>query len=498
MNLKSLLFSNTSARQTVVKNTFWLFAGELIGRLIRFTIVIYSARLLGAAEYGVFSYVLTIAAFVTIFSDIGISAILTRETSKNPENRQRYISAALALKGILILLNVGVVLIAVPLFTSVAGAAPLLPMVVFIFLFDSLREFGFGLNRALEQMQREAIIKIVMNIAIAALGFAALWLEISARSLAISYAIGSGIGFLLTAWTLRRYILPALRSIDLSLMWPIFKQAWPIGLLGLLGAIMINTDMVMLGWWKSPVELGYYAAAQKIILLLYIIPSLIASATFPAFSRLAKVNNARFATILEQSIAAVLLIALPIVAGGLAIAGPVVHLLFGDGYAPATATFAILLATMLIVFPSTLLSNALFAYNEQKRFMYFVSFGAISNAFFNWLLIPHYGIEGAAVATIGSQIITNIFVWRTMYRTNPFNVLPRLPRIIFASFAIAGTAYLLEMAGLPTIGTIIISTIVYGALLWILKEPILHDIKNIVINRLESDAVNPQTPTTIS
>jgi O-antigen/teichoic acid export membrane protein len=483
MNLKSLLFSNTGARQTVVKNTFWLFAGELVGRLIRFAIVIYSARLLGAAEYGVFSYVLTIAAFVTIFSDIGISAILTRETSKNPENRQRYISASLALKGILILLNIAVVLIAVPLFTNVAGAAPLLPMVVFIFLFDSLREFGFGLNRALEQMQREAIIKIVMNLAISILGFAALWLEVSARSLAISYAIGSGIGFILTAWTLRSYLLPALRSVDVSLMWPIFKQAWPIGLLGLLGAIMINTDMVMLGWWEAPVQLGYYAAAQKIILLLYIIPSLIASATFPAFSRLARVNNERFRLILEQSITAVLLIALPIVTGGLVLAGQLMHLLFGDGYTPATGTFAILLATILIVYPSTLLSNALFAYDEQKRFMYFVSFGALSNAFFNWLLIPRFGIEGAAVATIGSQIITNIFVWRTMRQTNKFSILNRLPRIVASSILMAGVAYVLQNAGLPLIATVIISMGVYTGVLWLLKEPILHDIKKIVTNR---------------
>jgi len=477
MNLKSLLFSNTSARQTVVKNTFWLFAGELIGRVIRFAIVIYSARLLGAAEYGVFSYVLTIAAFVTIFSDIGISAILTRETSRNPENRQRYISASLALKGILILINIAIVLIAVPLFANVAGATALLPMVVFIFLFDSLREFGFGLNRALEQMQREAIIKIVMNLAIAILGFAALWLEVSARSLAISYAIGSGIGFLLTAWTLRNYVLPALRSIDFSLMWPIFKQAWPIGLLGLLGAIMINTDMVMLGWWVTPVELGYYAAAQKIILLLYIIPALISSATFPVFSRLAKVNNERFRLVLEQSLAAVQLIALPIVAGGLVLATPIMHLLFGDGYLPATSAFTILLATILIVFPSTLLSNALFAYDQQKLFMYFVGFGALSNALFNWLLIPRFGIEGAAIATIGSQLITNFFVWRTMHKTNNFSLLNRLHVIIFSSAAVAVVAYLCNRADLPVLATIFIGAVTYLGLLWLLKEPLLSDIR---------------------
>lgn len=486
MNLKSLLFFNTSARQTVVKNTFWLFAGEAIGRAIRFAIVIYSARLLGAAEYGVFSYVLTIAAFVTIFSDIGISAILTRETSKNPDARERYVGAALALKGILIIINIGVVMIAVPLFTTTPGVLPLLPMVLFIFLFDSLREFGFGLNRALEQMQREALIKIVMNVAIAGLGFAALWLDVSARSLAISYAIGSGIGCILTVWVLRQYIIPALRTIRYSLMWPIFKQAWPIGLLGLLGAIMINTDMIMLGWWEAPVELGYYAAAQKMILLLYVIPALIASATFPAFSRLAKVNNSRFRLVLEQTLAGVQLIALPIAIGGLILAAPLMYLLFGGGYTPATTTFTILLATILIVFPSTLLSNALFAYNEQKRFLYFVGFGALSNALFNWLLIPHYGIEGAAIATLGSQLITVFFVGRTMHKINAFAVLPRLLRGAIAAIIMGVITYYSNYLGIPILVTICISIGLYIGLLWILKEPLLRDIRTIMTSTTSS------------
>ncbi|PIY59464.1 flippase, partial [Candidatus Wolfebacteria bacterium CG_4_10_14_0_8_um_filter_37_11] len=47
-------------------------------RLIRAAIIIYAARVLGAAEYGIFSYVLSFAGFFTIFADLGVSPLMTR------------------------------------------------------------------------------------------------------------------------------------------------------------------------------------------------------------------------------------------------------------------------------------------------------------------------------------------------------------------------------------------------------------------------------------
>ncbi|MEK7590294.1 MAG: oligosaccharide flippase family protein, partial [Patescibacteria group bacterium] len=78
LKIKNWLFSNQTISQTIAKNTFWLFSGQMIGRLLRAAIVIYAARVLGAASWGAFSYALGIAAFLTIFSDIGINALITK------------------------------------------------------------------------------------------------------------------------------------------------------------------------------------------------------------------------------------------------------------------------------------------------------------------------------------------------------------------------------------------------------------------------------------
>ena len=96
--LKSLLFENKGLRQTITKNVFWLSISQFGSRLIRAVIIIYAARALGTAEYGVFSYLLGLAGFFTIFGDIGINQIITREMAKKPERQSIYFSTAFWMK----------------------------------------------------------------------------------------------------------------------------------------------------------------------------------------------------------------------------------------------------------------------------------------------------------------------------------------------------------------------------------------------------------------
>ena len=63
--------------------------GQIGGRLLRSIVIIYAARILGAGEWGVFSYAITFVAFITSFTDIGINPILTRETARKIDSHQK-------------------------------------------------------------------------------------------------------------------------------------------------------------------------------------------------------------------------------------------------------------------------------------------------------------------------------------------------------------------------------------------------------------------------
>lgn len=458
----------------LLKNTAWLFLGELIGRLIRFWLVIYAARVLGAEEYGIFSYILSIAAFATILSDIGLSALMTRETSRAPELRQQYFNALCAVKVILIAItSIGIALF-VRYGTGIEALTPFIVIIISMFGFDSLREFGFGVQRGLEQMKREGLTKIFMNLLITIFGFVALEMSSSVYALSIGYAFGAGIGCVLTVILLRNFFRHITDGINWKLIIPLIKLAWPIGLLQLLGAIMINTDMVMLGWWQDAASLGYYGAAQKVILLLYILPSIIASGIFPRFAQLAHHSNEEFRSLFERSIIACELLALPLALGGALLAPQIIELLFGAAYLPASLALALLMITLVIVFPSTIFSNALFAYNKQKTFIWFVMIGAGLNIAMNWILIPNFGIEGAAVATIISQVVANALIWRTMSKTNNYQILSRLTPGLIAGVVMSSICLVTTRMNLPILLIILLSAVSYGATLILLKEPITY------------------------
>ena len=192
--IASFLFRNQSTRQTVAKNVFWLTAGQIGSRVFRAFIIIYAARVLGAAEYGVFSYVLGLAGFFTVFADIGVNAILTREAAKRPEEASYYFATTFWIKIILLIITAGLVIFVAPYFSKIEAARVLLPFVALLTIFDGLRELANAFFRAREKMELEALTTTATNVAITLLGFAILYLDQSAQSLAITYALSAGVG----------------------------------------------------------------------------------------------------------------------------------------------------------------------------------------------------------------------------------------------------------------------------------------------------------------
>lgn len=473
---RNFFLSNTSPSQTVLKNTTWLFTGEVVGRVIRFILVVYSARILGAGEYGIFSYALSLAALLTLLADFGIAPMLTREAAKHKELRETYFSTSFVIKIVLLLVTILLTILVVPSITKLGAISSLMPMILLLFIFDSLREFAFGMNRALENMEHEAMVKVFLNVVVVGLGFFVLYTSPAATELLWAYVAGAALALLVTIGILWRYVVRIFSAVNWGLIPKIIVTAWPIGLLQVLGALMLNTDMIMLGWWESEVNIGLYAGANKIILLLYVLPNLVAAAAFPMFSRLAQNAKERFHLVFEKIVAGTFLLSLPIAVGGLVTAPALIDFLYQSEYAGSVTTLIILLPTLLIVFPSTVFSNALFAFNEQRRFIWFVVLGVVSNIIFNIILIPRYSIEGVAIATLGSQLLTNFFVWRAMQKVAPFSIFPHLGKMGAAAVAMGAVVFLVSSLDWPFLLVVLVGALVYAGMLLVLREPLLTEV----------------------
>ncbi len=473
--IKSFLFENKHASQTVAKNTFWLGIGTVLSRVIKALIIIYAARLLGTEKYGIFSYALSLAAMFSVFADIGIGSVLTREASRNSENLEKNIGTSLVIKLTLTAFSFALVAFVSPFFSSISGATILMPVVAFLIAFDSLRDFTFSITRAKERMEIEAAIGMTTGIAVTILGFVAIRISPTPFSLMVGYVSGSAIGFFLAFYLLRNYVKDFWKSFDMTLAKRLLKEAMPLALMGILGALTINTDTVMVGWFNGAVDVGLYAAAQRPVLLIYSVTTLLSASVFPLITKLAGKNDERVKSILERMVTLSLLIAIPIFMGGVVLAKSIVLLLFGVEYLSTTTTFATLLFTIILLFPATIILNTIFSYGKQKVMLYSMILGGVSNVILDLLLIPKFGILGSAVATVISQSMAYGWAWIEMKKINNFYTLRHIKKIVLSSLIMGLFAYVLDRSGANIILNIILSSSVYFAILFVLKEKILGD-----------------------
>jgi len=479
---KSLLLENRGTRQTIVKNVFWLSFGNIMSRVIRAGVIIYAARVLGAADYGVFSYALSLAAFFTVFGDIGLNAVLTREVAQHPEERLTYFATSFWMKLVLLAGIALVIIFVAPALSNIDAVRPLIPLIALLTFFDSFREFGNSFLRARERMEREAFVNITTNIVITGVGIGTLLFAVGVEPITIAYVVSTGVGALIGGFVLRDELRAIFTHVKVALMKPLIMASIPMALIGLLGAFMLNTDMVMLAWWRPAAELGFYAAAQKIILVLYILPGIVGAAVFPAVSRLVSsdADRAKAGRLAERAMATLYFLAVPLAAGGIVLAEPIISFVFGAEYLPAAGAFRILCATLLIVFPGTLLGNLVLAYNRQKEVVWFVAAGGIGNILFNALLIPPFGIVGCSIATIIAQLVDNGAMWRFVKKASNFRTLTHLKKIVPAGLLMAAVAFGLNALHLHVLLTIALSGIIYLGALAIFKENVIEQVKGLL------------------
>lgn len=464
-------------RSHVVKNTIWLTIGEVVGRLLRIVLIFYSARVLGAAEWGVSSYLLSWGVLFTIATDWGLSSIVTRELVHAPERRAENLSTFFFVKLGLLAVAALVIILIVPAIGALPLSRTLMVSLALLVFFDSMRLITTTINKARETMHREALSNIFTQSAILVIGFTILRAHASAEALNIAYAAGSALGTLYAFFLVRDYLPGLLTSFKRPLVRQLIKDAVPIAIVGLLGSLMLNTDIVMLGWMRTAAEIGYYSATQKIIFTLYVFPTLIASAAFPAMARFVK-NKSGFKAFFESVLKHSLMIALPVTVGGVIIAPAIIELFYGNAYLPATASFIILLLTVPIAFTTGIIVNALIAHNSQKHFLAYATIGLTCNIILNFTLIPIWGINGAALATLITETITGIFIWRKLNALTGFAVPHGLAKTFIACIIMGSATYGATTLQFPVLLTIGIAILCYAGTLYAEREPAFMSLTN--------------------
>lgn len=477
--IKSFLLENKTARQTVAKNTFWLFFGEIGGRILKLAVVVFATRMLGVENWGMFSYALAFVSLFYVFGDIGINIFITREMSKGGTDKYRYLSATFALKIILLTLSFFTSIILVSHFKTITLDLKIITILALLNFSDSVREFAFSINRALEKMEREALIKILMNIIIAVLGIILLMRKADPLSLTIAYTTGSIIASIIAILTISSEIKHINWKFSPRTIKTILNFSWPFIAITLFSTVIFNIDSIMLGQMKSVADVGFYVAALRVFQFLAIIPIFIAVSLFPIMSK-SEADTETSGRIFEKSMILMLAIGFPVAISGILFGQEIIALIFGTAYIQAGVLFGILMVAIFADFPNTILSNVIFAKNLQRGFILIMAMGTIVNIILNIFLIPRYGAIGAAISTVIARLLIMAISWKKLKKIFTFSIIPRISKIILSTIAMTIIILLFNTIGIYFMITILIAMTGYVLMLYILREPTLIEILSIV------------------
>lgn len=476
--IKAFLFENRNTRQTITKNIFWLSLNQIGSRFFRAIIIIYAARVLGATEYGIFAYVLGVIGVFTLFTDIGVNSILTRSVASHPDKRDQYLSTSFWIKMGLLFITALLLIFVAPHFSKIGKATVLFPIMVLIVTFDNIGEFINSFLRGMEKMELEAFISVIENVIFMVAGFIFIAISPTSKSLIFSYLASMGFAALLAIFIIRDRIVKVFHYfINKKLAYEIINAAWPFALFGVIGIFLLNTDIIMLGWMRTSGEIGYYSAGQRIIGILYVLPSIFLGSIFPALSRFVQQNKKEKERELnEKSMALIFAFSLPLVVGGIVLAPSIIQLIYGQNYLPAVPAFRILLASIFFAFPGSLLANLVLAHNQQKKMIVYLAVAAIGNIVVNFFLIPVWGNVGSALATLINQAIYVIPIWWQIKKVTNFKTFYHIKKIIMATIIMGIFSLFFNYLKVNVILSVIASGGIYFWLLFLFKEKILEEI----------------------
>lgn len=361
----------------------------------------WTARALGPDAFGILGFGTSMLAYAALFVNLGLSTYAVREIARDRDRARELAEQVLTLRVLLALLVGG-------LYALVVLTLDKPWLVKAVLLVQAVQLLGNALVLDFVYQATERMGVIAVREIGTALGImvAMLTLVRGPGDVVIAAAIAGGSFAVNAALMLVRYRrdFGGLRPrADLAAWRAILTAAAPMAVSVFAWAIFSHLDLVMLGFLVPQAEVGWYAAAVKLLVLALTAGNIVMSAFMPQLAA-AYGDTERMRERMRDYATTMLSVGALVSAGGIALAPAILGTIFGPAYAPAADALRLLMVSVAVVHVNMVLGNPLLVWHRQTAYMTAILTGGAVNAALNAVLIPRWGIEGAAVATVVAEL----------------------------------------------------------------------------------------------
>lgn len=392
-----------------VQNASWLIGGRLVHMLLSFAIGLLTARYLGPDNYGLINYASAFATFFSSFCTLGINSVIVKNFIDHPSQEGETIGTALVLRLISSLLSLCTI---VGIVRVVDGNEPITLLVValycislFFHIFDT---FNYWFQAKI-QSKYYAIATLISYIIASGYRLVLLMLGKGVQWFALSNSVDYCIVAFLLFFFYKRSHGPRL-SFSFKKARELLSVSRSYILSGLMIAIYGATDKLMLKQMLDESAVGYYALALSISTMWTFVLSAIIDSLKPSIMRYHNENKDLYERTNRKLYAVVFYVSL-LASICIVVSAPLfIRIVYGEKYLPAIEPLRIVVWYVAFSYLGVARDIWIVCERKQKHLKYLYIGSAVLNIILNAVLIPFWGVNGAAVASLLTQFST-IFVF---------------------------------------------------------------------------------------
>lgn len=396
----------------------WKTFGELLTRILSLGFFFVLARVLGDTYFGLYSWPLALAGFLSVILDPGSHSLLIREVARSPEQQTRILQNTLVLRGLASFAFLGLILLILPLnqLYQVYDEAPLALLAASLIMIGQswLDTWSAWLN-AHQEFKQEARIRFVLKVFVLIPPLICLWYKPSILCLLWSSALAHLLCLPLFVWSIRRHLHPGL-AVSRSEIHSYWRQGLGFWMANISWILYLKLDLVMLPLLgRSPDELAWYQVAIRFYEIVCLGGYLLSMTLFPRLSALADQKQA-FEQLTRQSLKLTSLAGC-LAAVSAAVLSFVLPMALGSNYAPVVSLCHWLCWSIPLVYLNLVLFNVLGAQHQQQKTAYATTLCLLFNGLCNLYAIPRWGAQGAAISTLLADSILCLSLLFFLHRT---------------------------------------------------------------------------------
>lgn len=388
----------------VFRNTAILAVAEVFIKILSFVWIIFLARTLSVELFGRYNFVNSFVALFSFLPDLGIGLIVIRDIAKHKEKASEYLGVSFVLNTALALFTLVVILISASVVGYREEVSALLLLASLTLVFSTIRSVAVFFFDGTERMHVSATLNSINTVLLLLGGFLGYMLVQSLLGVFKGMLVGTIVSMCISWFILQRYTWPRI-EINKNLMKHFLFEGLPLGVAAFSALIYSKIDSVLLAHLLGERAVGIYNSATPFVFaLIQLLNVPFVVAVYPALSRLSAISTDRFRKAIWKSLTVIALWSFP-AAVLIAFLSPALPLIFGQKYASAIEILTVLIFFVPFASLSALLYKVLVIIKKQKVYLAVSIVGTVLNILLNLFLIPLFGILGAAIASVITQVL---------------------------------------------------------------------------------------------